>query len=477
MKKTIKKLSLLFVVIFLLSAVSCKTPNPQHSDSSNNKPPVSDSETGDSDSSDTSDIPQFPETTPSDDPTDADIFGQQTGKRPIYNDIDGFLGESTGNGVYATSAFGTKTYRYEWEDTDKYALETALIPFWRSQNVYNETVTFKSLTDEPTLLYTPTKIISVYDYYLEKEYKQGEDFIIEGNKIRLTENTKINYWTNYYSNTPNSTLIMPTTDGKFIYSSETEANKHQISISYEHNDTWKGVVPQGQSEKLSQTLTKLKNGETVKIGIIGDSITYGRGSSGDFGYGAKNPRYATLVYKYLKAKYPTANILFENVAVGGTASAWGSTVDGIGNFTIKPDLFIIAFGMNDVNTSLEDYYANINKIVVEARKINQKSEIVLVSSMLPNPEVMRYDSTNQVVIQTPYGGNIPLFEDELIKIANTDSKIAVAPMTSVTKSLYSLGKRFEDVNSNNLNHPNDYIHRIYAQTVLKVMLGDQFTAL
>lgn len=475
--KRIKKLSLLLVGFFLFSAVGCTSPStPSTSDNSESGiPPVSD--TSDSAGEDTSDIPQYPETTPSDDPTDLDIFGAQASSRPLYNDTDEFLGESTSNGVYASSVAGTKAYAYTWEDTDKYALETALIPFWRSQNVYNETVTFKSLEDEATLLYAPTKIISVYDYYLETEYKQGEDFVVEGNKIRLTQNTKINYWKNYYNETPNSTLIMPTTDGKFIYASETEPNKHQISISYEHNDTWKGVVPQRQSAKIAKTLAKLKNGETVKIGVIGDSITYGRGSSGDFGYGSKTPRYATLVYRYLKAKYPTANIVCENVAVGGTASAWGSTVDGIGNFTIKPDLFIVAFGMNDMYTSVETYYDNMNKIVAEARKINVNSEIVLVSSMLPNPEVMRYDSANPAVVQTPYGGNIPLFEDELIKISNENTGIAVVPMTSVTTAIYATGKRFEDVNSNNLNHPNDYIHRIYAQTVLKVMLGDEFTAL
>ena len=50
-------------------------------------------------------------------------------------------------------------------------------------------------------------------------------------------------------------------------------------------------------------------------------------------------------------------------------------------------------------------------------------------------------------------------------------------MASVSQSIYDMGKRSYDINSSNVNHPNDFIHRVYAQTVLKVLLGDDYTAL
>ena len=85
--------------------------------------------------------------------------------------------------------------------------------------------------------------------------------------------------------------------------------------------------------------------------------------------------------------------------------------------------------------------------------------------MIPNPDVVGW------------AGNIPTHEAQLVDLAKEYSGTAVVPMTALSQSIYSLGKRFVDVNSNNINHPNDFMHRIYAQTVLKVMLGDDYTVL
>ena len=35
-------------------------------------------------------------------------------------------------------------------------------------------------------------------------------------------------------------------------------------------------------------------------------------------------------------------------------------------------------------------------------------------------------------------------------------------------------KTLQDTLSNNVNHPNDFMHRVYAQTVLKTILGEDF---
>lgn len=409
-----------------------------------------------------------------DNAADSDIFGELPTVKPAYTDKDEFDGSTTvsNNGTMISSDSGVKAVLYDWEDTSKYNLNTALLPFWRSRNVYNETVTFKSIDDEAQLMYTPTKIVSVYDYYLEKEYTEGVDYVIEKDKIKLTEDTKISYWINYYLDRYDGMsalqLSMATATGKYIYASETEANKHQICISYEHNGVWTGAVPVGQAEKISNSVSKLKNGQKINIGITGDSITYGRGSSGDFGYGSQTPRYATLVSDYLKAKFPAADITCENVAWGGKASVWGA--ESVERFTIVPDICLIALGMNDLSTTPDTYKANIEATITALRELKPDMEIVLISPMTGNKEIIRSSGES-------YYGQMEQFEDKLVEIANASTGIIVAPVSGVTKSIYDNGKRFEDVNSNNLNHPNDYIHRVYAQTVLKTMLGDDFTAL
>ena len=407
-------------------------------------------------------------------PYDNDIFGVVLAPRPIYNDIDVFKGvaDLSANQLIQSCTSGVESVLYNWEDTSKYDLNTALLPFWRSRNVYNETVTFKGIDDEAQLLYTPTRIISVYDYFLEKEYVEGQDFVIEGKTIKLTQNTSINYWTNYYSDTYSNALqqAMVTAEGKYVYASETEANRHQISVSYEHNDVWTGAVPVDQSAKLTRSLSKLKNGQTIKIGITGDSITYGRGCSGDFGYGAKTPRYASLLNDYLVARYPASNIITENVAYGGKAANWGA--ESVSRFTIVPDICIVALGENDIHTPLADYKNYMQNTVNTLRQLNPDMEIILVSPMTGNKELVGSSG-----VENGYYGYKHQFEDKLVEIANATTGVVVAPVTSITKSIYDSGKRFEDVNSNNLNHPNDYIHRVYAQTILKTMLGNDFNAL
>ena len=407
-------------------------------------------------------------------PFGSDLFGTIPMVRPIYSDIDVFNGTATpsSNGLTQSSTSGVQSVLYNWEDTSKYDLNTALLPFWRSRNVYNETLTFKSIDDEAQLLYTPTRIVSVYDYFLEKEYVEGVDYVLQGNKIKLTQDTSINYWTNYYSDTYTSALqqSMVTANGKYVYASETEANRHQISVSYEHNGVWTGAVPVDQSSKIPSARAKLQNGQTIKVGITGDRITYGRGCSGDFGYGSKTPRYASLVNDYLQARFPNSNVITENVAWGGKAAIWGA--ESVSRFTIVPDICIVALGENDINTSLSDYKTYMQNTVTTLRQLNPNMEIILVSPMTGNKELVGSSG-----IENGYYGYKHQFEDKLLEIANATTGVIVAPVTSITKSLYDNGKRFEDVNSNNLNHPNDYIHRVYAQTILKSMLGDAFKAL
>ncbi len=403
-------------------------------------------------------------------------------------------GNNGGNGNVTYAAGGTvmnsdtgfeTAALTEWKKVDEYNLSTATVPVWNTKNVYNETVTFIGRADaQATLLYVPTKIHKVYDYYLGKEYQEGKDFTVEGNKIKLTRETSINFWqvSDYYSNTPDplglgaSLPIEYNGSTFYLPYSEVYPNTHQICVSYEHDGLWKGAVPISQSEKLPKTLSRLKEGGVLNVAVVGDSISVGGGSSehlkdhfqisvlGYNPYVKPMPSYVNLVNQYLNAKFVNATVNFENVSVGGKDSSWGS-LEGVQNVKQTPDLAIIAFGMNDAGRTLSSYKYNIQDIMNKILQRNPNCEFVLVSTMIPNPNV------------TGWTGNIPEFEGELLSLAADYKGVAVAPMTTMSQSVYSLGKRFVDVNSNNINHPNDFMHRIYAQTILKVMLGDDYTLL
>ena len=77
------------------------------------------------------------------------------------------------------------------------------------------------------------------------------------------------------------------------------------------------------------------------------------------------------------------------------------------------------------------------------------TEILLLGSMVPN-----YEST--------WYGNQELFAAELLGLEESYDFVAVANVTEMHKALFSAGKRYRDVTGNNINHPNDFVARLYA---------------
>ncbi len=382
---------------------------------------------------------------------------------PIYTVEKNFV--AGGTAQKSEDGFAPKDLGISYERRN--GLKTLMAPVWESSLIVNETIAFEGASSSAQLMYTPDTIVAVTDYYGRIQYKEGRDYTITGNKITLTANTRINYWNIdklYVTTQPTTNLPVLSGDylGRWFFYSETEPNRHQICVSYTHSDNFGGAIPVGQSDKLPLTLDKLSNGENLRIGVIGDSITVGAGSSKSLRSDPMQGAYVDLIGEYLSARYPSATVTIENEAVGGTNANWG--VVNIGRLS-ECDLAIIAFGMNDAVTSLDSYSTSINAIISSLKAVNPDCEFVLVSPMIPNPNVRGWT------------GNVPYFEDKLIEIVNSRTDAVLAPMTTMSKAVYDLGKKFIDINSNNINHPNDFLHRIYAQTVLKVMLGDNFTIL
>ena len=65
----------------------------------------------------------------------------------------------------------------------------------------------------------------------------------------------------------------------------------------------------------------------------------------------------------------------------------------------------------------------------------------------------------------------PLFADELYKLEKKYSFVSVADMTDMHKKLLATGKRYRDMTGNNVNHPNDFLARVYAQVILRTLIG------
>lgn len=377
---------------------------------------------------------------------------------------------------------------------DDYYLDTYVKPFWTGRFSYNETVMFLGENDVAPLLYDIEDVVAVTSYDLATVYEAEKDYAVKDGKLLRTANSRIPYFTEdeYYPKEYVANKMMRClTAGKeyVLYGERDTFTSRQIAVTYTHEEGWSGFVPESEADKLSKTMQKLESGKDIKILFYGDSITTGANSSKKVGVKPYAETYPEMVVSALKEKYGydeinyTVNnnksdesvfytdspsrgekkiIDYINTAVGGQDSLWANANYRARVLEFKPDLLFIAFGMND-KTRTAAFFADKIKTLVNAIKNElPDTEIVLVSTSLPSREAAAVNT------RTPFFGHHDEFEAELVKIAAERSDVCVAKVTSMNAELLKR-KRFRDMTGNNVNHPNDYLARLYAQTILATM--------
>lgn len=191
----------------------------------------------------------------------------------------------------------------------------------------------------------------------------------------------------------------------------------------------------------------------MKIVYYGDSITAGCDASSMWNIEPFAPQLSELVTMELKTRWGYEEIEEVNTAVGGTDSAWGLTEIEERVCAHRPDLVVLGFGMNDGGgVNPRRYEANVREMIRKVRKAMPEAEFLLIATMLPNP-----DGTGWTCFQ-------PMYQWNLKKIAAQTPGVAVAPMTDVSEYILSQ-KDFEHVTGNGINHPNDFLVRVYAQVL------------
>ena len=357
--------------------------------------------------------------------------------------------------------------KYSEEDLDSsaYDLKKYISPFWEGNIVYNESVLpleneDGSIEDIP-LLYNAAKIISVRDANFRKTYTENTDYELVDGKLRIKKDGEIKtikYSWMYPEKGSIGSDSFNRKGGGFIRFGEGDTfHSRQIVVTYVHLDAWKDEVPSSQGDKLPKTLSKLENKEPLNIVFFGDSITVGANSSGFVGAKPKVPRFSDMMVDALKEQYGYEDITFKNTAVGGQNTAWGANTVQNNVIKHKPDLLVLAFGMNDASTPPQTYKAQIQQIIDSVLADNPNCEVILVATMLPNEEVQGF-----------FGNQIK-FADELKSL--TKEGIALCDVTAFHSTLLKY-KRYSDMTGNNVNHPNDFLARAYTQVLLKTMSKD-----
>ncbi len=346
-------------------------------------------------------------------------------------------------------------------------LEQQIYPVWDTDVMWEESVTFvmdRDGTAKAPLLFPPKKILRVTDARGQKEYFENTDWVVADDMIIRTSDSSMFVFSEsvlYPYEAGNETFKIP--NGNLKEGKGSFFHDRQIVVSYTcEKGKWTGIKPEYQSSRLPKVTEKIKNGETLKFLVYGDSISVGAQSSGILNVPPYQKNYFNLLCDALENK-TGCTILRENPSVGGKDITWAAenAEELVGSKTF--DLLILGFGMNDGWKTPEQFEEGVKKVIVCAKKTNPDAEALLIATSTPNP-IMTHEEAR-------FWGNQYRFKESLEKLVEElapDSGMAVADITSMQKYLHGR-KRFIDTTANNVNHPNDFFYRLYAQFLMGML--------
>ena len=289
-------------------------------------------------------------------------------------------------------------------------------------------------------------------------YEAGRDFTWEpgSREIRLTPKSRIPFRTQAQVLLPPGSLdsIAASRDGKkhLLFGEGHFFHDQQVSAAYEPAERWSGPVPAADAPGLSRSMERLAARERFKIVMLGDSISTGANASGVVGAPPGQMGYPDLVADGLHQRFG-GGVELANLSVGGTNAGWG-----VGQMPAaiaeRPELFIIAFGMNDASgkRSPSKYRKDVTRMARVMRTACPDCDVVCVATMTAN-ETWHY-AAPQVY---------PEYLAQLLTLR--EPGLAVADVTSVWSWIVER-KSALDLSGNGVNHPNDFGHRLSADVVL-----------
>ena len=349
---------------------------------------------------------------------------------------------------------------------DQYNLDAYIQPYWDNQVMYQESVMVLenedgTVSDIP-LLYHADAIVSVRSSDLRTEYQEGTDYTLVDGKLHIPEGSAVTRvaYRDYYpvTQTDKSMALNPNYGfGYIFYSEGAVLHSMQIAVTYTHSDPYTGNVPAYKGDSLPKTRAKIANNEQLEIVVLGDSISTGLNSSGKVGAQPMAQTWFEMFETKLRQDHNLDNFTLYNPSVSGKKSDWGAQ-EATNAVSATTDLCIIAFGMNDgTKQYMPQYYqSNIRSIMDTARRANPDCEFVLIATMLPNQEAADF-----------YGNQKELLP-ALLELEGEG--VVVADMTTFHEGLLAQ-KRYYDMTGNNVNHPNDFVARAYAQVLWQTVIG------
>lgn len=292
----------------------------------------------------------------------------------------------------------------------------------------------------------------------EIAYEAGRDFTWQPGtrELALTPHSRIPFRTHdellRAPGSPDS--IGASIDGTkhLLYGEGHFFHDQQVLAAYASAEPWTGPRPATDASGLARTLARLRAHQPLKIVLLGDSISTGANASGPMGAPPHHAAYQDLVVAGLRERFGSA-VMLHNLSVGGMDAPWGvkQLPDAL---AAMPDLFIIAFGMNDASgrRTPADYAECIRQMSAAMQAARPACDVIAVATMTANP-AWKYAAPELY----------PAYLAELNSLRAPG--FAVADVTSLWTWI-TTRKNYYDLTGNGVNHPNDFGHRLYADVIL-----------
>lgn len=409
--------------------------------------------------------------------------GSDTGKEPDLSKFPLY------NENYAALEYGA----------DDYAKNLSA-PYWLGNVIYNE-IALPVLYDNgecyAKLLYAPEKVISVRDRTLTVAYEEGKDYTVDkaNKRIIVPQTSSIATWRDGIDegrnvpeefNRVDSWTAMdwvddyviwdPAGKGQSVYAESPVFYGKYLSITYAYDvaDLPENIYHSFDKWKLTGIRNKLQSGQNITLAVLGDSITEGCSSSEKLSAVLgqtvlpDSPCYARQLKNEIERVYGV-EVNFVNAGVGGSNSGdLFNATSAVGPKTMQlyaqakqavPDLCVIAYGTNDVGVNDEFEFAeNIERAITEMRAVSADCQFILVNAFPCNPLVEQKSGMYQKF----------LAKMNAIAAEYDDGSVAVVDLHKVGEYMLQT-KRYCELSSSNVNHPNDFMHRTYAMSIMSAL--------
>lgn len=355
-----------------------------------------------------------------------------------------------------------------------YSEKQRILPFWQGNVIYNEQLMIvdKGGRAEGHLLYDALRVISVKDATLKTEYKEGVDYVVNGDTITLPEGSSIPVFRDEWAKGNNVPSQYPLGNagtgyqmiGGVIYTETSLIWGNYIHVTYAYDPaSVDRTTVKTFGDELYGLSQKLAKKETIKMTVFGDSISEGCSSSEKWNHDPQCPPYASLLKEGIEI-LGGVTVELSNPSVGGKDSVWAAEEEQVSLISAQaPDLLVLAFGTNDTYVNVEGgvYRRNLKKVISAAKAVNSECQIILIAPFPSNPETKTDEEQEMLVNELKKLSTEDAKNEKWMDVCLVDMYHAVRPMLEK--------KKYYEIGANNINHPNDFIHRFYAMNLLSAI--------